>query len=70
MQNVKFLLLAHVNADTNQRASIAKETPVNEADRITWPITICHWPLLGWHNGFTKKVDTIVEIQNVFGQTM
>lgn len=40
IQNVRFLLLAHVDANTNQRASITKETPDNEADRITWPINI------------------------------
>ena len=39
-QNVKFLLLAYVNANTIQRASTTKEIPDNEADRITWPVNV------------------------------
>lgn len=60
--------MAHVNANTNQRASITKETPDNEADRITWPINIS----VTGHSwvaamDLQKKVGMKVEIQNMFG---
>lgn len=58
------ILISRVNANTNQRASIIKQTPKNQVDRITWPVSI-----LDHSCDSTRiyKVDIVVGMESIHG---
>lgn len=58
------ILMSHVNANTNQRTSVMKQTPNNQVDRITWPVSIFgHTVLAQW----IYKADMVVEMEAIHG---